>query len=112
MTEKTAPRVPRSWLVAVGVLTAALVMLMPETALALPELNPEQPPGTEGFTTVLNWIVWGVIILGLAAFLCSAGYLAFASFTGREIQGFKGLIIAIVVCILATAAGAIIAVFI
>ena len=78
----------------------------------MPDLNPEQPPGTEGFTTVLNWIVWGVIILGLAGFLCSAGYLAFASFTGREIQGFKGLIIAIIACILATAAGAIIAVFI
>lgn len=112
MTEKTAPGVRRSWFVAVGVLTAALVMLMPESALALPDLNPEQPPGTEGFTTVLNWIVWGVIILGLAGFLCSAGYLAFASFSGREIQGFKGLVIAIVVCILATAAGAIIAVFI
>ena len=53
-----------------------------------------------------------MIILGLAGFLCSAGYLAFASFSGREVQGFKGLIIALIVCILATGAGAIIAVFI
>ena len=112
MTEKTAFSGRRVWLVAAGVLAAVLVLLMPESALALPDLDPEQPPGTEGFTTVLNWIVWGVIILGLAGFLCSAGYLAFASFTGREIQGFKGLIIAIIVCILATAASAIVAVFI
>lgn len=111
MTEQTSPRVRRYW-VAVGLLAAAFVLLVPDAALALPDLNPEQPPGTEGLTTVLNWIVWGVIILGLAGFLCSAGYLAFASFTGREIQGFKGLIIAILVCILATAAGAIVAVFI
>jgi hypothetical protein len=79
---------------------------------SLPDVSPEQPPGTEGFTTLLNWIAWGVIILGLAGFLASAGYLAFASFTGREITGFKGLVIAIIVCILATAAGAILQVFV
>lgn len=112
MAEKIVTAGQRTWLVGLGVLLASLVFLIPEAAVALPNLDPEQPPGTEGFTTVLNWIVWGVIILGLAGFLCSAGYLAFASFTGREIQGFKGLIIAIIVCILATAAGSIVAVFI
>lgn len=79
---------------------------------ALPKVDPEQPPGTDGFTTLINWIAWGVIVLGLAGFLASAGYLAFASFTGREINGFKGLVICIIVCILASAAGAIIQVFI
>lgn len=78
----------------------------------LPNPKPVQPPGTSGFTTLLNWIAWGVIVLGLAGFLVSAGYLAFASFTGREINGFKGLVIAIIVCILATGAGAIMAVFV
>lgn len=86
--------------------------VVPEFISALPNPQPEQPPGTEGFTTLLNWIAWGVIVLGLAGFLASAGYLAFASFTGREIQGFKGLVIAIIVCILATAAGAIMQVFV
>ena len=83
-----------------------------DTIAALPNPKPEQPPGTDGFTTLLNWIAWGVIVLGLAGFLASAGYLAFASFTGREINGFKGLVICIIVCILATAAGTIIAVFV
>lgn len=78
----------------------------------LPDPQPEQPPGTEGFTTLLNYISWGVITLGLAGFLASAGYLAFAAFTGREINGFKGLVLAIIVCILATSAGAIMRVFI
>lgn len=86
--------------------------LAPDLISALPNPQPEQPPGTEGFTTLLNWIAWGVIVLGLAGFLASAGYLAFASFTGREINGFKGLVIAIIVCILATGAGAIMAVFV
>lgn len=89
-----------------------LMVAVPDFISALPNPNPEQPPGTEGFTTVLNWIAWGVIVLGLVGFLCSAGFLALASLTGREIQGFKGLVIAIIVCILATGAGAIMQVFV
>ena len=53
----------------------------------LPNPEPEQPPGTEGVSTLINWLAWGALILGLAGFLASAGYLAFAAFTGREIQG-------------------------
>lgn len=78
----------------------------------LPNPTPEAPPGVDGVSTLLNWLAWGVIILGLAGFLASAGYLAFAAFTGREIQGFKGLAISILVCILASAAGTILLVFV
>lgn len=78
----------------------------------LPNPTPEQPPGTEGISTVLNWAAWFVIILGVAGFLGGAGYLAFASFTGREINGIKILVLAIITCVLATAAGTIIAVFV
>ena len=112
MTETTKPTVSRSWMVVAAAVLAAVFALMPEAASALPDPNPEQPPGTDGFTTVLNWIAWAVIVLGLAGFLCSACFLAFASFTGREINGFKGIVISIIVCILATAAGAIMQVFV
>jgi hypothetical protein len=78
----------------------------------LPNPTPEQPPGTEGFTQLLNYGAWVVVYLGLGGFLASAGYLAFAHFTGREINGFKGLVIAIVVCVLASAAGAIVQAFV
>lgn len=78
----------------------------------IPNPTPEQPPGTEGFTTILNWIAWAVIIMGVAGFLSSAGFLAFAAFTGREINGVKGLIISLIVCILAISAGTIINVFV
>ena len=81
-------------------------------ASVIPDINPEQPPGTDGFLTIVNYLAWGGIILGVCGFICSAGYLAFASFTGREIQGFKGLIIAILVCVLIAAAGTILAVFV
>lgn len=85
---------------------------MDVVASTLPDVSPEQPPGTDGFTTLLNWVAWGAIICGLAGFFISAGFLAFAAFTGREATGFKGLVIAIIVCILVSAAGAIIAVFV
>jgi hypothetical protein len=78
----------------------------------LPDPVPEQPPGTEGVTTMLNWISWGVITMGLAGFLIAAGTLAFAAFTGRETNSFKGLVLTIIVCILATSAGAIMRVFV
>ncbi|MFC0247003.1 hypothetical protein ACWG8W_12330 [Citricoccus zhacaiensis] len=81
-------------------------------ASVIPNPTPEQPPGTEGITTLLNWISWIVIIIGVAGFLASAGSLVFAAFTGREIQGIKGLAIAIIVCGLATGAGAIMRVFV
>ena len=41
----------------------------------LPNPEPEQPPGTEGVSTLINWLAWGALILGLAGFLASAGYL-------------------------------------
>ena len=53
--------------------------------------TPEQPPGTDGILTVLNWISWIVIVAGMAGFLISAGTLAFAAFTGREVNSFKGM---------------------
>ena len=35
----------------------------------LPNPEPEQPPGTEGVSTLINWLAWGALILGLAGFL-------------------------------------------
>lgn len=83
-----------------------------EAGSVVPDVEPEEPPGVDGFNTILNWISWGVIMLGLAGFMASAGYLAFASFTGREINGVKGLVICIIVCVLAVAAAAIVRVFV
>ena len=79
---------------------------------ALPNPSPEQPPGTEGVVTILNWISWIVMVGGIAGCLISAGYLAFAAWTGREINGFKGLVLAIIACILAAGVGGIMQIFI
>lgn len=77
----------------------------------IPNITPEQPPGTDGLTTALNWLSWIIIIIGVAGFLVSAGTLAFAALTGREFNSAKGLGLSIIVCILATAAGVILQAF-
>ena len=81
-------------------------------AVPLPNITPEQPPGTDGITTILNWLSWIAIIAGLAGFLISLSVLAFSAWSGREMTGAKGLVIGIVVCILAVGAGGIIQVFV
>ena len=86
--------------------------MLGQLAAVVPNPTPEQPPGTEGITTLLNWISWIVIALGVAGFMASAGFLVWAGLTGREMQGFKGLGLAILACILAVGAGAIMQVFV
>lgn len=90
----------------------SLLTITTNLAGVLPNPTPEQPPGTDGFVTVLNWMSWIGIIIGVAGFLASAGTLAFAAWTGREINSFKGLVLAIVACILVGAVGGIMRVFI
>lgn len=81
-------------------------------AVQLPNIDPQQPPGTDGITTLLGWLSWIAIIAGLAGFLVSLSVLAFSAWSGREMTGVKGLVIGIVVCILAISAGTIIQVFV
>lgn len=78
----------------------------------VPNPEPQAPPGAEGFLMILNWISWIVIICAVAGFLISVGMLVFGAITGREMQGFKGIVIAIVACILAGAVGGILQVFV
>jgi hypothetical protein len=89
-----------------------LLQQFTNVAAVLPDPQPEQPPGTDGITTVINWVAWIALIAGVVGFLGSAAYLGIASFTGREINGVKGLVISIFVCILVGAAGAILAIFV
>ena len=60
--------------------------LVVELVLAVPNPTPEQPPGTEGITTMLNWLAWAAIVGGLAGFLGCAAKLGVAAFTGRATE--------------------------
>lgn len=89
--------------------TISTLMTLPGV---IPNPTPVQPPGMEPVATLVNWVAWAAIVIGVVGFLASAGYLAIASFQGREIQGVKGLAISIIACVLVAATGTIIQVFI
>ena len=78
----------------------------------VPNPTPEQPPGTEGIITFMNCVSWIMIIGAVIGFLISAGTLAFAALTGREVNSFKGLALSIVAAVLVGSAGAIMQIFI
>lgn len=77
----------------------------------VPDPRPEQPPGMEGFTTILNWISWGVLMVAVAGFLVSLGMIVIGAIQGRDMHGMKGLIVSLVVCIALGAVGAIMRTF-
>lgn len=77
---------------------------------ALPNVDPQQPPGMENLTTVLGWIAWGVSVLCLAAFLVCAGWLAIATLTGQEVRAAKGLVIVLIAAVIVGAASTLFAI--
>lgn len=88
-----------------------LLPIAGDILLAVPEYEPEQPPGMDGLTTILGWIAWGVTILCLAAFLVCGGWLAIATLTGQEVRAAKGLIIVLIAAVIIGSASAIFAIF-
>lgn len=91
-----------------GTAQLAVVQILAE----VPKIDPTPPPGSQGFLTVLNWMGWFVFFAALAGFLGCLIAMAFSAITGREMQHVKGLFVTIIVCILASAAGAIIGIFV
>lgn len=66
----------------------------------IPDTSPEAPPGMDGFLKLVKWVAWGATIICVIAFLVSAGRLAMAAFSGREIEGAKGLVIALIASVI------------
>lgn len=77
----------------------------------IPNPKPVQPPGMEGFSTILNWISWGVLMVAIAGFLISLGMIVLGALQGRDQHGMKGLFVSLIVCIALGAVGAIMRTF-
>ncbi len=61
-------------------LSAALSLPL---AVEIPKPTGIQPPGTEGLTTILGWIAWGVTFLCVVGVFFVAGSMAFAHRRGE-----------------------------
>lgn len=90
-------------------LAAAVLTALPAV---IPDPNPTAPPGSDGITTLLNWVSWGCIIGAVFAFILCAGSLAFSHFTGRSEAPIKGLALAILAAMLVGGVGGIMRTFV
>ncbi|NYI72734.1 hypothetical protein GGQ54_003348 [Naumannella cuiyingiana] len=71
------------------------------------DVNPERPPGFEQFTTIINYVAWAAIIICVLGFVVSAARLGIAYRNG-EMEGAKGLVLALVACVIIGGAAGII----
>ena len=84
----------------------ALTVLVATPAQAAPQPGSEQPPGTEGLTTMLNWGGWGVSFVCVAGILIVAAMMAIKHRRGEgggEAMGSLGWVLG--ACVLGSAAG-------
>lgn len=63
-----------------------------------------QPPGTEGLTTILGWIAWGVTFLCVVGVFFVAGSMAFAHRRGEGSEAVGKLGWVLGACILGASA--------
>jgi len=69
-----------------------------------PPTKPEQPPGMENVTKVLNWIAWGVTILCVVGIFMVGGKMAISHRNGEGLEAGSGLGKVLIACILVGAA--------
>lgn len=70
----------------------------------IPRPTGVQPPGTEGLTTILGWIAWGVTFLCVVGVFFVAGSMAFAHRRGEGSEAVGKLGWVMGACILGASA--------
>jgi hypothetical protein len=73
-------------------------------AADIPAPTGVQPPGTEGLTTILGWIAWGVTFLCVVGVFFVAGSMAFAHRRGEGSEAVGKLGWVMGACILGASA--------
>ena len=73
-------------------------------AADIPAPTGVQPPGTEGLTTVLSWVAWGVTFLCVIGVFLVAGKMAFSHRRGEGSEAVGQLGWVIGACILGASA--------
>lgn len=75
---------------------SALLTVLTLVPLDIPGFTPTQPGGFDKVTTLLGYIAWIVIICCAIGFMIAAGKLGLALRNGGEVEGLKGLVLALV----------------
>ena len=68
--------------------------------LDIPPFTPTQPGGFDKVSTLLGYIAWIVVIACAIGLMVAAGKLGLALRNGGEVEGMKGLVLAMVGAVL------------
>ncbi len=71
-------------------------------------VNPVQPPGTQGVSTIVNYTAWGCFLACLVGFIIAAATMAWKHHRGEEMSSMKGLGMSLIGTVLIGAASAIV----
>ncbi|MCX5042504.1 hypothetical protein OG921_04870 [Aldersonia sp. NBC_00410] len=71
------------------------------------DLSPEAPPGSNGFLRLIRWLMWAVLLAGVAALIFAGGKFGWEKYNGGTLESPKIVLGALVGGVIATAAGTI-----
>ncbi|MFE9328268.1 hypothetical protein ACIHDR_46000 [Nocardia sp. NPDC052278] len=71
------------------------------------DYKPESPPGVEGLTKLVRWLMWFVLLSGVAAIIFAGGRFAWEKWHGGMLESPKMVMGALIGGIVATSAGSI-----
>ncbi|WP_280421392.1 hypothetical protein [Nocardia carnea] len=87
-----------------------LLAVSEHAAIVLAQVDnytPEAPPGTTGLTTLVQWLMWFVLLSGVAAIIFAGGRFAWEKWHGGMLESPKMVVGALIGGITATSAGTI-----
>lgn len=71
-------------------------------------VTPEAPPGANGFLRLIRWLMWGVVLAGVAAIIYAGGKFGWERYNGGTLESPKIVVGALIGGALAATAGTLI----
>ena len=73
-----------------------------------PTPKPDQPPGTQGLATLLNWLAWLATFAAVAGLLVTASLMALSHRRGEGSEHLAHLGMVLAACVVVAASGALV----
>lgn len=71
------------------------------------DLTPEAPPRSDGFLRLVRWLLWGVVLAGVAALIYAGGKFGWEKYNGGTLESPKIVVGALIGGVIAMSAGTI-----
>lgn len=72
------------------------------------DITPEAPPKSDGFLRLVRWLLWGVVLAGVAALIYAGGKFGWEKYNGGSLESPKIVVGALIGGVIAMSAATII----